>query len=391
MPEIEVRPDRVATGGSALGRADDGRVVFVAGALPGEHVRARIVTEHARRLDAVAVEVLDPAPGRRTAPCPHVAEGCGGCDWQHVAPATQRELRRDIVVDCLRRLGRVDDPDVRLGPELPAGHYRTTVRAAVVDGRAGFRKAASHDVVLVDSCATAHPLVDEVLVAGRFGSASEVTVRAGANTGERLVLVDPTADGVAVPGNVTVVGADALAAGHGAHYHERIGTQTLRVSASSFFQCRADGAEVLVDLVSTALEPASGRLLDAYCGVGLFAATLTGFDEVTGVEGNRRAVDDARVNLGDRGRVIKASMERWRPEPADAIVADPSRSGLGRDVVGRLSATGASVLALVSCDPASLARDAALLAAEGFRLDHVTTVDLFGETSHVETVSRFVR
>ncbi len=403
-PSVEVELTRVATGGAALGTGPDGRVVFATGGLPGELVMVEIDREHRNRLEGRVAHVLRPSPDRTPPPCPNVTAGCGGCDWQHVAPTRQPRLRVDIVADCLRRLARIDQPDLRSGPVLTAQGYRTTVRAAVHRGRAGFRAARSHDVVTVDSCLVAHPWAEEILTEGRFGSATEVTVRVGARTGERLVVATPTADGVRVPDGVTVVGDDELRASHPAAYHEEVGGRRLRISARSFFQCRPDGAEALADLAAAALGPppaapggaggASPRLLDAYCGVGLFGALVGDGWDVMGIESSRSSTADAAVNLGAHqpGAVVVTSrLERWRPEPMDAVIADPARAGLGRDAARLLAATGAPVLVLISCDPASLARDANLLAGHGYRLDHVTVVDLFGNTSHVEAVARFER
>ncbi len=406
-PSVEVELTRVATGGAALGTGPDGRVVFATGGLPGELVTVEIEREHTNRLTGRVTDVLRPSPDRTPPPCPHVAAGCGGCDWQHVAPPHQPRLRADIVADCLRRLAHIDHPDLRPGPPLAPDGYRTTVRAAVHQGRAGFRAARSHDVITVDSCLVTHPLVEEILIDGRFGSATEVTVRVGARTGERLVVATPTAAGVRVPDGVTVVGDDELRAGHPAAYHEEVGGRRLRISARSFFQCRPDGAEALATAAAAALgplptmpptpppTPGAGprpRLLDAYCGVGLFGALLGDGWDVTGVESSRSSTADAAVNLAAHqpgAAVITSRMERWRPEPMDAVIADPARAGLGRDAAGRLAATGAPVIVLISCDPASLARDTNLLTGHGYRLDHVTVVDLFGHTSHVEAVARF--
>ncbi len=403
-PSVEVELTRVATGGAALGTGPDGRIVFATGGLPGERVAVEIDREHATRLTGRVAEVVRPSPDRAPAPCPHVGAGCGGCDWQHVAVSRQPQLRADIVADCLRRLARIEDPDIRPGPPLAPNGYRTTVRAAVDRGRAGFRAARSHQVVTVDSCLVAHPRAEEILTEGRFGSATEVTVRVGARTGERLVVATPTAHGVRVPEGVLVVGDDELRRGHPAAYHEEVAGRRLRISARSFFQCRPDGAEALATVAGAALGPPASqrrpgraeggppRLLDAYCGVGLFGALLGDRWAVTGVESSRSSTADAVVNLAAHQQgaaVVTSRLERWSPVPLDAVIADPARAGLGRDAAHRLAATGAAVLVLISCDPASLARDTTLLAGHGYRLDHVTVVDLFGHTSHVETVARF--
>ncbi len=385
----DVAVDRVAKGGTALGPAPDGRTVFVSGAIPGEEVTVETTRVQKTRLEANTVAVLAPSPDRVDPPCPHVADGCGGCDWQHIAPMRQPVLRREIVDDCLRRLAGLADVDIRAGRELDPAGYRTTVRAAVVNGRAAYRMRGSHDTVLIDQCVIAHPLVEELLVEGRFGSASEVVVRAGANTGERLVVVDPVVDGVQLPDGVKVVGRDELAAGKRPHYHENLGGLRLQISADSFFQCRPDGAMLLAELVGDAVADADGVLLDAYCGMGLFGALAGIGRRVIGVESNPSAVADATYNLGPHAKVVQSDFERWTAEPVGAVIADPARVGLGKRGCDRVAETGAELVALVSCDPASLARDAKLLIERGYELDHVTVLDLFGHTSHVETVSRF--
>ena len=402
--------DRVATGGRSLGLAPDGRVVFVAGAIPGERVLATVEGEYSRRLEAVAEEVIAGSPDRIDPPCPNVARGCGGCDWQHVSTERQRRLRRAIVVDCLRRLARIDAIDVsmtegeepsdrgrspvvpvRPGPSLAPAGYRTTVRVAVVDGRAGYRKRSAHEVVAVEKCAISHPMVESLLTDGRFGSAREVIIRVGAATGERMVVVEPSAAGVAAPDDVIVVGADELAGGRRPHIHEVVGGIRFQISAGSFFQCRPDGALFLAQVVSDALSEVEGTLLDAYCGVGLFGALCSTGRRVVGVESSPVAAADARINLGPHANVVESRFERWKPQPVAVAVADPARSGLRAAGADRLARTGAEIIALVSCDPAALARDARLLLDRGYELEVVTVFDLFGQTSHVETVSQFRR
>src|SRR5829696_89671 len=157
---LEVTTTAAVAGGAALARDPDGRVVFVAGALPGERVAIEVTEARKDFGRARVLEVLDPSVDRVAPPCPHLAHGCGGCDLQHLSAGAQPELKRSIVVDALRRIGRLPHAEdlVRLGPALPATGYRTTVRGAVVDGRFGFRAAASHAVVDVDHCLVAHPL-----------------------------------------------------------------------------------------------------------------------------------------------------------------------------------------------------------------------------------------
>jgi 23S rRNA (uracil1939-C5)-methyltransferase len=401
-PGEEVVVSGVAAGGDGVGRLADGRAVFVRGALPGERVRLAVTEEKKRFARATLVEVLEAAPERVGPPCAQVAAGCGGCDWQHVDPAAQRRLKAGIVTDALRRIGRLEPPEPDPGPELAPDGWRTTVRA-VVDpaGRAGFRLHHAHDPLAVGEggCLVAHPLVDEILKDGLFPPpVREVTVRAGAATGERLVLCAPAAGDSRVPEGVALVGADQLAAGHRAWIHEVVAGRRWRISAESFFQGRPDGAGALVDAVVAAVGDAAvpgATVADLYSGVGLFAGVLgerTG-GRVLAVESNHSAVADARINLADLGgaRVVRSDVRRWHPSAADVVVADPSRQGLGAEVVPRIAATGAAALALVSCDPGALGRDAGLLAAGGWELASVRLVDLFPHTAHVEVVTGWFR
>ncbi len=385
---------RVATGGEGVARAPDGRTTFVSGALPGETVAVEITDVRRRHARAATVEVLTASSQRRRPPCPHVADGCGGCDWQHAADELQDEMRLAIVRDALARVGRLPDAAVESGPRLPRAAARTTVRAVVVDGRAGFRRRRSHDALVVGSCLVAHPAVVDLLVHGRFDGAREVVLRVGARTGERLVVVDPTAVEVEVPPGVVAVGTDELAAGAAAAHHEEVAGRRWRISARSFFQPSPEAADALVAEVGAAAESATrrGRLVDLAAGVGLFAGTVgDGFDEVVAVEPSPSAVADARHNLGDAVEVERTTVERWTARSADVVVADPPRGGLGREGVDRVAATGAEVVVLVSCDAGALGRDAGLLVAAGYGHAGSRVLAAFPQTSHVEVVTRFVR
>ena len=393
MVPTELLTTSVATGGEAVARDGDGRVVFVQGALAGERVLVELTEQKKTFARGRVVSVVEAAEGRIEPRCPEQANGCGGCDFGFARPDAQHQAKAQMVTDSLQRLGRlVEVPPVGFGPALPSIDFRTTLRAVVTNGRAGLRRRRSHDAVDVDRCRVAHPLVEELLVEGRYGDAREVTIRVGARTGERLVIVTPGANGVAVPDDVTVVGTDELGAGRQAFLHEMVDGHQFRISADSFFQTRPDGAEALVNIVRSAVGSAPPEtLIDLCCGVGLFGATVAA-GHVVGVEANRSAIGDARVNLahlGDRAQLGVSSFERWSPVTADVVIADPSRSGLGKVGVENVAATGAPLVVLVSCDAASLGRDAGLLAGHGYALEAVTLVDMFPDTSHVEVVSVF--
>lgn len=384
MTAYEVVPTAMVAGGRAMARGPDGRVVFVAGALPGERVRVAIEKEHRGYVDAGLLEVLEPSAHRVAPPCPELARGCGACQWQHIDLDGQREYKLGIVTDALARIGRL--PTVPAAPtvELAPWAYRTTIRAGVTNGRAGFRRERSHASVAVEDCLVAHPLLVPLMTEARYPGANEVLLRCGSRTGERLAVPTPKRRGVVVPDDVFTK-----------HIHELAAGRRWRISAGSFFQSRADGVDELARLVGAAADDlgAPTTAVDLYSGVGVFAGVLAerGWS-VTAVESSKHAVDDARRNLGALdATVVGADVTMWTPVPADLAVADPSRNGLERGGVEAVRASGARRLVLVSCDAASLGRDAALLGDAGFTMTALTMVDMFPHTFHVEVVTVFDR
>jgi tRNA/tmRNA/rRNA uracil-C5-methylase (TrmA/RlmC/RlmD family) len=403
-------------------------VVFVRHALPGERVVVRVTEDrHPGFCRADAVEVLEASPDRVERPCPHSGPGlCGGCDWQHVAPAAQRELKAAVVREQLSRLAGLPDVDLTV-EELPGGPLRWRSRARfAVDrsGAAGLRRHRSHDVVPVDACPIADPEVDAVDVeAQRWPGVRTVEVvaaRRGPEV-ERLVVVDP---GSAPPRRLPSLAAPASVAVRGPHGVERLrgrgwvaeqveidgAPRTFRVSGAGFWQVHPGAAQALLDAVLAATAPAPGeRALDLYSGVGLFAVGLAlrvGADGVVlGVESEPRAVADGRRNVHDLPQVrleqarVDDALGRLADlaEPAprlaagvDVVVLDPPRTGAGRQVVARVLALRPRVVAYVACDPAALARDLAFAPDAGYRLAGLRAFDLFPMTHHVECVATLV-
>ena len=413
--ELVVEVRGLVAGGAGIGVGPDGRVVLVDGALPGEQVGVVPIDVKPRMVRGTVGRVLAASPHRVEPACPLVASGCGGCDLQYAAADAQPKMKVGIVRDALAHLGRLPDARVDAAPPLAPWGYRTTVRALVdADGVLGLRRRRTHDVVsLADGCPITHPLADEVLRLGRFPGAREVTVRVGVASGERTALVEAEVPGVlarvVLPDDVAVMAAPAggevslgPADSDPACVHEEVAGRLWEVSAPSFFQSRPDGAAALVDLVAASVDDlvrsgasTDGHLVDAYAGVGLFAGALRDRGwrgDLTAVEVSPWSVRDATHNLTDDEVVtVCADVAEWRPRPAEIVVADPARSGLGAGAVATLASTGAMALILVSCDAAALGRDAALLTGAGYRHDRSTVLDLFPHTHHVEVVSTFIR
>lgn len=412
LPTVELRPHAMAAGGDALARNEEGRVVFVTGALPGETVLVQLTEQRRDFFRGYVTEVVEASADRVVPPCPHVEEhptqrGCGGCQWQYITPHGQARLKVDIAVDQIRRLGQLAEVPLAAGTarRVTSTNYRTSVRAGIgANGQAGIRRRATDDPIAHEVCMVAHPLVEQLLVHGRFPRAHEVTIRCGEATGERLVMAHPRLGKVTVPDDVKVTTTYEIGRGRGVYIHEEAAGRRWRVSARSFFQSGAQAAGQLVDAVSAAAGDAlchGGDLIDAYCGVGLLGGSLAGRAaeaglgvRLMGVEASPDAVADARVNLVDLdSRILTRPVANWEPtpEPPALVIADPARAGLGITDAAILAATRTPVLVLVSCDPAAAGRDTKLLANQGYKLTAVRVCDLFPGTPHVEIVSRFER
>ncbi len=401
-----LRPERFIPGGEALVRIPEQPVTFVSGAIPGELVRATVTESKKQWRRAIATEILESSPYRVLTPCPHVARGCGGCDWQHIDPAHQRDAKTQIAIDAIRRGGgpglQADPTVVRSGGSVNSAGYRTTIRVRGTDtGRAGLYAAGSHRVIDIGGCLVAHPGLHGVLESVRIDPGVELTLRISVCTGQITAMWDGPPEAVRGLGSEVGVGRDA-------HLIENVAGVKLQVSAGSFFQSGPEAAALLVDTVRRlAPEVMNTRhLVDAYGGIGLFAATLAGADsEVTLIESSTSAVADAAVNLGSwaaAGRLtlwegpMEDTVTKWaelraKRAPVDVVIADPARHGLDKKGLNAVLASGTSLMVLVSCDPAAGARDLRLAAEAGFEVSAVEVLDLFPHTHHVEMVSRLER
>ena len=381
-----VQVEHMAAGGDGLAHLADGRVVFVEGALPGETVVADVHTLRKDYGKARVAEVVEASPHRVVPPCPEVARGCGGCGWQHADPLAQLQWKADIVAEALRRTGREADAVVTVGGAVSPWGYRTTMRLAVTDtGRVGLRSAHSHHVVPLSQCPVAHPALSALLGDVRVHGAEELVLRVSVATGAVTAFTPE------VRGRVEGL-PEHPGLGPAAALHEVVDGVRLRVSAASFFQSGPEAASLLVDTVRRACgdllqDPDRGPVLDAYGGIGLFAATL-GLRDAVVVESSSSSCADARVNLA-HATIDEMVFEEWPVRPVRLAIVDPARAGLGAPAVDVLVATQAERIVLVSCDPVSLARDTALLRERGYAHRGTTVLDLFPHTPHVEAVTVF--
>ncbi len=384
---ISVRIEKLVAGGDGITRLDDGRVVFVPNVLPDELVEISLAETKKDFARGELVSVVEPSAKRVVPPCPHVAEGCGGCDWQHIERRNQGQVKLAIVTEAYARTARMEvQPEMR---RLNENSRRTTVRmVADVDGVLGFRAHESHEIIPVKSCMVAHPLINEFISQPVLEGAGEVTIRVGARTNTVGVWVHEGKLASGLPAG--------LKTGERATVTEVVGDHEYMVSMGSFFQSSPEAAELIIDSITRKLDNLGvegGYLVDAYGGVGLFSLAFSHrFDELLLVESSESACRDAVRNLADCAATIEQeNMDQWDSVEADVVIADPSRHGLGKMGAGAIIDTGAPVVILVSCDPVAGARDAKYLCDAGYKLGEVEVLDIFPETHHVEVVAVFTR
>jgi tRNA/tmRNA/rRNA uracil-C5-methylase (TrmA/RlmC/RlmD family) len=389
MTEVELTVGPVGHGGFCVAR-HEGRVVFVRHALPGERVRA-VVTEDRGgsycRADAVAI--LEGAPGRVPPPCPVSGPGgCGGCDFQHVEPVVQRELKAQVVAEQLHRIAGLDIAVTV--QELPGGPlgWRTRTRLAVdATGRPGFRVHRSHTVLPVPSCPLAVPGSLDPVLSRRWGPGGELEVVADDSGQVHVAQVRPGRPPIQLRGAGRV--------------SWRAAGRRWELSVSGFWQVHPAAADALAGLVGEwADAPPGGTAWDLYGGVGLFASVLAGqvgySGSVTVVENSRRAVADGAAALADLAQVsfVTGRVERalaQLPGVPDVVVLDPPRRGAGREVAAAVADRGPSRIIQIACDPAALARDVAAYLDHGYRLVALRALDAFPMTHHVECVAVLAR
>ncbi len=443
--------EKIVAGGFGLGR-HEGQVVFVPQSAPGDRLLVEPFERKRDFLRAAVVEVVEASPDRRQPPCPYFAS-CGGCSMMHLRPPAQQEAKLRILLESLRRGGGFDFKDevpVRMGPESgyrakARFHVKQTRRGPVV----GFHAEGTHRVVDIDRCLQISDATNRVLGELRSWVAANRQRASGIESLELIESVGPVgprgndSTETGIPGGrllvhflvktgrapgrrdleelVQKVGLAGLVVTESGlttvpRVSRRLGeTQTrhrvagfeLDASVHAFFQANRFLLDALVAEVVPSAGPVGpagqagqglGRVVDLYCGGGLFCLPLAGLaDAVVGVEISPTAIADARANASRAGIANIAFREESSADFAaregfqgvDFVVADPPRGGLERTVVETLCRQPPKELRYVSCDPASLGRDAGRLRRGGLELARLVLLDFFPNTHHIESVATF--
>ncbi|HET8732071.1 MAG TPA: 23S rRNA (uracil(1939)-C(5))-methyltransferase RlmD [Moraxellaceae bacterium] len=429
-PAVELTIEGLSHEGRGLARLD-GKRLFVEGALPGETVRATYVMTHKKYDELKAVEVLSPSPDRVEPPCPHFSI-CGGCSMQHLSREAQIAFKQGVLAEQFRHFGGVE-PEAWLEPLVdPEPAYRRKARLGVKyvikkeSLLVGFREKQSNFLADIESCHVLDTRISSQLMAlravirglARFDQIAQIEVAAGdsevALVFRHMAPLSPEDVAALVafsrernwqlylqPGGPDSVhrvwpaqGEDRL------HYALPDFGLTLAFHPTDFTQVNAGINRRMVSLALDLLDPQPGeRVLDLFSGLGNFTLPLARrAGEVVGVEGSQamadRGLENARANglanvqFYAQDLTADFSAQPWARQGFERLLIDPPRSG-AEEVVRYLPKFGARRVVYVSCNPATLARDAGLLKEAGYRLTLAGVMDMFPHTTHVESIAVF--
>jgi tRNA/tmRNA/rRNA uracil-C5-methylase (TrmA/RlmC/RlmD family) len=385
---FEATIEKIAHGGHFIAR-HEGAVFFVRHAIPGEKCRVVITSTGSTFHRADVVEVIEPSPERVPAPCAYAhRNGCGGCDFQHIAVEQQRTLKALVIAEQFSRIAKLEIY-IEVEEVGPALHWRTRSTATTnSSGELGFLASRSHRVVPVDDCLITAEHLNIPELAKRSWKGDLRVEIATSNTGERNIALAPAR------------GKERARLTEGNQVlHEIVAGKTLEVSQNSFWQSHVLAPKILTETVLNFAQIKNGEhVLDLYGGVGLFTSVMVDLVGADGsielIEGSKSATTDAIRNFVSctNIKITTGDVAKCLPQidSADVVVLDPPREGAGKVVVPQISRLSPRAVIYVACDPAALARDTAYFSEVGYKLAKIRAFDLFPMTHHVECVALFL-
>jgi 23S rRNA (uracil1939-C5)-methyltransferase len=436
----KVKIESMAFGGYGVARAD-GKVLFIPYTLTGDEVWIEVTEEKKRYSMGKLVRIVEASPLRVDPLCPYVGV-CGGCQWQHIDPSVHGEMKQAILVDILKRLGKLEKiPHIDVIPSPKPYGYRIRVQLKVRGKAIGYYQERSRKIVDITYCPISHPLVNRIILFLReqrdaFSNMEEIEINVSPGEEKGVLLFHPRSydqrfehfvkqfaphphppprrgrerEGVSQPvlkgiaiakkEGWTLCGNASLSLTVSFRVAERDRTLSFRISPGSFSQVNPEQNERLIQtLVEFSDIRDNERVLDLFAGAGNLTLPLAlHAGEVWGVEGSRPAVEDARFNAERNGirnaHSIEGEVEEilkdWKREKPDQIVLDPPRAGC-KKIVDLLAGLEPKKIIYVSCEPTNFARDLRLLAERGYSLEKLRLIDMFPQTHHMEVVGLLSR
>jgi 23S rRNA (uracil1939-C5)-methyltransferase len=405
LPKYDLVIKDIANGGEGIGRLPDGRAVFVPFTIPGEEIRFGVLDEKKGYIRGELLEVINPAKNRIQPRCKHFGI-CGGCHFQHLGYQDQLGIKTKIIEDVLLRVGGLSG--VNIQPIVPSPRewdYRNNVQYHLhASGKLGYQRHLSNEVIPIDECFLPSHILGELRTQIDLDfqtGIKRVSFREGIDEAVLILLEGENSDlpemEINLPasvvhindtGKIVLAGNDFLIM--------QVKDKQFKVSAESFFQVNIPMAEKMVDHVISLLPKEKlNCLVDLYCGVGLFSAfAAEKTNKLIGIEFSHSACMDYAENLDDFDHIelYEGSADIILPRleiSPDAVIVDPPRAGIGRSTLDALIKLKPGRIIYVSCDPATMARDASRLEKGGYRFIQLTPFDLFPQTFHIETIGVF--
>lgn len=403
---MECTINGISYDGAGVARVN-GRVVFVPFAIPGETVDIDIISEKKRYSIGRLINVLESSPDRVEPACPHYYE-CGGCSYQHINYSVQLKYKRQVVVDNITRIGKITaQVNDTMGMDQP-WRYRNKVTWHIKNGELGYYAENTNELVPIKTCPLITEPLEEVsnVLAGQLSkmnnkSNGEVVIRQSSVNDDIMMVfrkleITPSLLNLLKEycSSIYNIEDNRFELLYGDHFlEEKINNLKFRLSPGSFFQVNHKQTLILIAKVLEYLDLKGNEdILDAYCGIGSISLPLAkACGHVTGVESFAAAIEDARLNARlnnlENCEFLSGPCEKILPRlniEFDAVVLDPPRAGCKKEVISSITHTTPSRIVYVSCNPATLARDLAAFAEQGYVVREVQPVDMFPWTRHVE-------
>lgn len=419
--EIRVTVESMAFKGYGVARID-GKVLFIPYTVTGDEAWVEIIEEKRSYSLGRLKKILVPSLWRVEPPCPSFGQ-CGGCQWQHIDYSTQGELKKEILKEGLKRLGGLKEiPSIAVASSLRPYGYRARVQLKVKGKVIGYYQERSHHIVDIDHCPISHPLINRMIRALReelpsLSQMGEIEINVSPEEGKGVLILYPLSFGQGMKDVLRkflqvypIFKGCAVKRKRGLTlfndpylnftiplnpYGEKRNLR-LRTSPGSFFQVNLKQNQTLIQTVLNFSDvKEEEKVLDLYAGVGNLTLPLAiKAKEAFGIEENRIAVEDARLNAEKNGIEncnfipgrVEDVLKYWRRERPDLIVLDPPRAGVKR-VLDQVVGLKPKKIVYVSCEPTALSRDLRLFSRNGYSLQKLGLIDMFPQTYHMEVAA----
>ena len=381
---ITIDVGSIANGGHFIGRHND-QIIFVRHSLTDERANVKITAVNSKFAFGDAIEILKKSKDRVNAPCKYAhPEGCGGCDFQHIDPKAQLNLKKNVIQDQFKRIAKIEiNPEIISKDSLEGLHWRTRLNFAISENKKlGLHAHKSNKIVEIDECLIA---VEEI-------NKSEIFNKKWENEDNIKISYSSENDMNISQLGKNISGSDIL--------KEVVDDNKYYISPKSFWQSHKNAPLIILEQVLKFANIKEGeRICDLYGGVGLFTLPISKIlgdnGEVHLIEMNRTCIADANKMFADSKNIFihhgTVEQKLGSIKKINTIILDPPRNGVSKQVINQMIEKKPQSIIYVSCNPSTLARDAKILTDNNYTLTNIVGLDLFPMTHHIECVASFTK